>query len=67
MSPIYTFENDSGKKIIIHDNITWGGNLEWNLVEKDNNIKNCAGEMPYDRWCYVKSYQFKLFGIWKLV
>jgi hypothetical protein len=67
MSIIQTFVSEKGDQAVITGNILWGSNFEWALKEAKEGVQNSVGMMPLDTWCWVKSYEYNMGGIWKLV
>ena len=67
----YAFENECGEMRIITGDIMWGYNFEWMLKESKSkskrSVSNNSGVMPLGDMCLVKSYEFNMRGLWKLV
>ena len=63
---IFKHENKNLTITIPKSDVSWGGNVEWHTG--DDSYKNSVGEMPMNRSCWVKSYEFNMGGWgWKLI
>ena len=68
MAYIHNFESKRGDKMMVIGVIDWGYNLEWYVHDKNNGqYHNNIGKMPIGVWCMVKSYEYNMFGLWRLV
>tara|TARA_B100000131_G_C17688248_1_gene439535 strand:- start:71 stop:280 length:210 start_codon:yes stop_codon:yes gene_type:complete len=66
MNHKYTFVNTRGDEVHAIGNIAWGWNFEWAEVEGER-TQSIYDQMPMNTWCFVKSYEFNIGGVWKLV
>ena len=67
MNRKYTFVNQRGDEVHAIGNISWGWNFEWASIGECESTLSTGNQMPMNTWCFVKSYEFNIGGVWKLV